>query len=91
MLAFYALKFPHARLGMMFYFRWFQVPSWAAFVFWTALQFFGAYQQLHRVGHEASLAHLGGVVAGVGAWLLWRNLDVRSASPASPVLVTVIR
>jgi membrane associated rhomboid family serine protease/Zn-finger nucleic acid-binding protein len=84
-LAFYALKFPHARLGMMFYFHWFSIPSWGAFALWVLLQTWGAYQQLHQVGNVASLAHLGGVIAGVAFWALWRNLDSKpAAAPVGP-------
>jgi membrane associated rhomboid family serine protease/Zn-finger nucleic acid-binding protein len=80
-LAFYAFKFPHAQLGMLlylrFYVRWITIPAWGAFALWIVLQLWGAGMELWFQGNVASLAHLGGVVAGVGFWLLWRNLDAK--------------
>jgi membrane associated rhomboid family serine protease/Zn-finger nucleic acid-binding protein len=77
LLAFYALKFPHARLSFFFVLRWVTIPAWAALLCWLGLQFLGAYEQLHQVGNVASLAHLGGVIAGVAFWHLWKNLDAQ--------------
>jgi membrane associated rhomboid family serine protease/ssDNA-binding Zn-finger/Zn-ribbon topoisomerase 1 len=80
LLVFYALKFPHARLGMIWryaiiYYRWVQFPAWAAFFFWILLQSWGAYQQLHGLSNVSALAHFGGVAVGFLCWLVWRNLD----------------
>ncbi|HVR34247.1 MAG TPA: rhomboid family intramembrane serine protease, partial [Methylomirabilota bacterium] len=50
-IAFYALRFPHARLGFLFrigfhYFRWVNLPAWGAFLLWCGLQVYGAYEQI---------------------------------------------
>ena len=93
LIAFYALKFPHARLGLrFFYFRssWIVLSAWVAFVLWLLLQFLGAWQELERYSHVASFAHLGGVAVGIAAWGAWRRLDARAATPL-PGLVKVIR
>lgn len=92
LLAFYALKFPHARLGLLVFYRWVNIPSWGAFALWIAFQLWGAYQQLEHVGNVASLAHLGGVVAGLAFWLPWRNLDSKPAPGAiSPFPAVTVR
>jgi membrane associated rhomboid family serine protease len=87
LLAFYALQFPHARLGLMFrigfFFRWVTIPAWGAFGIWILLQFLGAWAQLKHFGNVASLAHLGGALVGVAGWLLWRNLDSKPAPGSS--------
>jgi membrane associated rhomboid family serine protease len=93
LLGFYVLRFPHARLGLLFsyqfQFRWLQFPAWSALLVWVGLQFYGAYQEITGVGEVASLAHLGGLLAGVVAWFAWRNLDApkTSAAPVSPLVI----
>jgi membrane associated rhomboid family serine protease len=75
-IAFYALRYPHARLGIMwrlwFLFRWFQMPAWAALIVWLVLQAWLAAVQLMGAGQVSALAHLGGCAVGLLAWLLWR-------------------
>jgi membrane associated rhomboid family serine protease/Zn-finger nucleic acid-binding protein len=84
LLAFYACKFPHARLGMMlfvrFYYRWITLPAWGAFALWILIQFWGAFLELKEMGNVASLAHLGGVAAGIFFWFVWDDLDTKSAA-----------
>jgi len=76
-IAFYALKFPHARLGFLFryflYFRWIHIPAWGALVLWLLLQGVGAFQQVSGYSNVSSLAHLGGAAAGFLVWLKWRK------------------
>jgi len=90
LIAFYALKFPHAQLGFLFrvyfYMRWVRFPAWVAFVLWVLLQIVGAWEQYAGIGRVASMAHLGGALAGVAAWSVWRNLD---AKPAPGALIRV--
>jgi membrane associated rhomboid family serine protease/Zn-finger nucleic acid-binding protein len=93
LIAFYALKFPHAQLGYLFrfgyvYFRWIRFPAWTAFLLWVLLQIWGAYQQIAGYSNVSSLAHLGGLAVGVVLWLAWRNIDLQPAS--SLVLVKVV-
>ena len=77
-LAFYAIAFPRARLGvfMWFFLRapWARLPAWVYFGFWAALQVFGASQQVDGIGTVSYLAHLGGAAVGVLFGSLWRVL-----------------
>ena len=76
-IVFYALKFPEARLGILFryfvHFRWVHFPAWAGLAMWAALQALIITQQLLGVGHVSGLAHLGGAIVGLLAWMLWRE------------------
>jgi membrane associated rhomboid family serine protease len=83
-ITYYALRFPHARLGFLFrywmYFRWVHLPAYAALLLWLLLQLFLVAEQQMGIGNVAALAHLGGALAGVVAWLLWRTKPVGYAS-----------
>jgi membrane associated rhomboid family serine protease len=74
---FFALQFPHARLGFLvryFYvFRWLYLPAWVALVLWFLLQFVGAFEQIAGASNVSSLAHLGGAAVGLLAWFVWRR------------------
>jgi membrane associated rhomboid family serine protease len=74
---FYAMKFPEARIGLFFryawYFRWFSISAITALALWLLLQLVGAYLQFHGAGTVSSLCHLGGALAGLGAWLAWEK------------------
>lgn len=76
-IVFYALRFPQARLGLLFryflYFRWVQMPAWTALVFWLLWQAVGLGLQLAGFSSVAATAHLGGAAAGLLAWLRWRR------------------
>jgi len=78
-IVFYALRFPQARLGVLFrywlYFRWIQMPAWVALGFWLVLQVLGVSLQLAGFSSVAATAHLGGAAAGFVAWLYWRRLS----------------
>jgi membrane associated rhomboid family serine protease len=56
------------------------LPAWFAVVLWLSFQFIGAAQQLAGISTVSSLAHLGGAVVGLVAWLLWRKPNVESAA-----------
>ena len=77
MIVFYALQFPHIRLGFLFrywlYFRWIRLPAWFALVLWLLFQFIGAAQQLAGLSAVSALAHLGGAAVGLLAWVAWRK------------------
>jgi len=83
-IVFYALKYPHARLGFLFryyvYFRWLQLPAWGALVLWLLLQFIGVYTQLNGFSNVAATAHLGGAAVGFVLWLCWRNDEDQKAA-----------
>jgi membrane associated rhomboid family serine protease len=80
LIAFYALKFPHARLGILIRFYWVRFPAWGAFALWVLLQSFGAYQQVHGYSNVSSLAHLGGTAVGVAMWFVWRKIELQPAT-----------
>ena len=75
--AFYALKFPRARLGFLMrlylWFRWISMPAYAMFFVWVLLQFYGTWAQLSGFSNVASLAHLGGAATGLLFWLATRK------------------
>ena len=88
LIAFYAFKFPHAKLGVLFryyfvYFKWIQFPAWTAFLLWLLLQCLGAYEQVAGFSNISSLAHLGGTVAGVALWFFWRKIELEPATVAA--------
>jgi membrane associated rhomboid family serine protease len=74
-LVFYALQFPRAELGFMFFLywrlRWFYIPAWVALVLWLLMQMFGVYTQLHGFSNVAATAHLGGATVGFISWWWW--------------------
>ncbi len=76
-IAFYALQFPRARLGIMFryflFFRWFFIPAYGAMILWLLLQFMVAALQIAEITNVSGLAHLGGAAVGVAAWLACRR------------------
>jgi membrane associated rhomboid family serine protease len=76
-IAYYALKFPHARLGFLFrfylLFKWVHMPAYAMFILWVGLQFVGTFMQLSGFSNVSALAHLGGAVMGLVFWVLTRK------------------
>lgn len=75
-IAFYALRFPKARLSLMFlfFFRpiWFRMKAIWMFGLWILLQLFIAGQQMDGLSNVSGGAHLGGALVGLVAWLIWR-------------------
>lgn len=76
-IAFYALKYPRAKLGflfrIMFYFRWIRIPAYVMLIFWVVTQVLGAAQQIAGATNVSSLAHLGGAAVGLVFWLVYRK------------------
>lgn len=73
-IAFYALQFPQARLALLVrWVYWLQMPAYVAFALWIAVQCLVAAMQVEGLSEVSGLAHLGGVLAGVAAWIAWRN------------------
>lgn len=76
-IVFYALQFPHARLGFMFRywfrFQWVHMPAWFALILWLGLQSYTALMQWKGFSNVAATAHLGGAAAGFLFWLAWRK------------------
>jgi len=75
-IAYYAVAFPRARLGLLFVYPWplfwLRLPAWGAFAIWIVMQLVGAWQQFAGYSNVSSLAHLGGVLVG-----LWLAMSVR--------------
>ena len=86
-IVFYALKFPHIRLGFLlryfFYFRWIRLPAWFALVLWILFQGIVALEQKASVSSVSSVAQLGGAGVGLIAWLICRN-DEQGAAASRP-------
>ena len=73
-LAYYCLRFPHARVGIvLFWVRWIRMPVGAMFILWILLQIIMAMKQAVGVGNVAVFAHLGGAAVGVLFWLVTRQ------------------
>ena len=76
-LAYYALAFPHARLGWIFRYgfiiRWCNVSARVMFLIWLMLQIVGIDQQLKGFSNVSALAHVGGVVAGALFWAMEKS------------------
>ena len=84
-ITFYALQFPHLRLGFLFrwgwvYFRWIRLPAWFTLVLWILFQIIGAWEQIAGISPVSAVAHLGGAATGFVAWLVWRRDDSGKAS-----------
>jgi membrane associated rhomboid family serine protease len=71
-IAYYALTYPKARIGMRYYVLLFYMPAYVWFFIWIGLQLLIAREQLAGAGNVSALAHLGGVTVGATAWLLGR-------------------
>jgi len=73
-IVFYALQFPRAQLAFFLrWFYWLRIPAFVALALWIFLQFLGAAVQIEGLSEVSSLAHLGGALVGVLAWIVWRN------------------
>lgn len=76
-LAFYALRFPRAKVAVFWLIGFipltFRIPVLVAFGIWVLLQLITVYQQASGLTNVSGLAHLGGAIAGVGLWFAWRS------------------
>lgn len=75
--AFYALKFPKAKLNFLvrlyFWLRWISIPAYIMFIVWILLQFYGTWAQLAGFSNVSSMAHLGGAATGFIFWFFTRK------------------
>ena len=72
----YALFYPRAKLGILFFLRWMvRFPAWMLAVGWFALQILGFSGELFGAGGGgiAYMAHLVGAAVGGAGWLLWKD------------------
>lgn len=74
-LAYYCLSFPKAKIGFLWWFRWFRIPVGWMFFIWMTGQFIGAIKQVSGFGSVSSLAHLGGAIVGLLCW--WTTSDLQ--------------
>jgi membrane associated rhomboid family serine protease len=78
----YLIKFPHARIEMVFWLIivfFGEVPAWLMLIYWFGLQFLngvGSVVQMHaNSGGTAWFAHIGGFVAGMVLILVMKQRD----------------
>ena len=74
-IAYYALQFPKARIGIPFRLyiyivRWFWIPASVLFVFWMIIQIVGSINQTAALTGVSFLAHLGGATTGLIFWII---------------------
>jgi membrane associated rhomboid family serine protease len=74
LLTFFAAKNPSARIGLVFGLPWIRVPAGAVLLLWACLQLPELIFQLQGNTDVAATAHLGGAIAGVAFWLVYRKL-----------------
>jgi len=75
--AYYAIAFPRARLGMLlwvgYWARWVRVPALLYLGFWFLLQLIGLMQQVEGMTNVSAAGHVGGAAVGVAAALVVRH------------------
>ena len=84
-LAYYAVTYPWARLGLLmrwYYFRWFQAPAFVFLILYLVLQVLGSVVQASGGGGVSHLGHLGGLATGIAAAVVVRLLRRRKAERA---------
>ena len=73
-LVYYCLRFPTAKIGILFFYRWFRrIPVGYMLAFWIAAQLIGAYLQRTGMSNVSAFAHLGGAAVGIIFWLVERK------------------
>ncbi len=75
-IAFYALSFPRAKVGIFVWFLrflgyWFRFSVRVAFALWVVQQLVLAYLQGSGASNVSAYAHLGGAACGALLWYLW--------------------
>jgi membrane associated rhomboid family serine protease/Zn-finger nucleic acid-binding protein len=83
-LAYFCLRFPKARVGVILLFRWFRMPVGFMFVMWVLYQFLYAYMQTAGLSGVSGLAHLGGAAVGAAFW--WKTRKSSYKKPKEPVI-----
>lgn len=72
LIAYYALRFPGARMALVFRLFWrfafLKIPVFVAVAFWLLMQVFGAVAQRSGCTRVSAFAHLGGFAVGVAFW-----------------------
>ncbi len=66
-IAYYAVTFPHVRLGVFLTVLWVYIPAWGAMILYVIFQGIGAAAQAQGGATISYLAHLGGLGVGFAA------------------------
>jgi membrane associated rhomboid family serine protease len=72
----YALFFPRAKLGILFFLNWLiRFPAWLLALVWFVLQAIGFSGEMMgpESGGIAYMGHLTGAAVGALAWLIWKD------------------
>lgn len=85
-LAYYAVTFPRARVGFLWWIffipRWFRISIVWALAIYICLQLFGAWMQSKGQSSVSSLGHLGGVAVGLAAGF-WARAKARQQAQST--------
>jgi membrane associated rhomboid family serine protease len=79
-LAYYCLRFPKAKVGIILLFRWIRIPVVFMLIIWIIFQIIGAYRQILDLSNVSALAHLGGASVGIIFWLGTRRSFSKTAA-----------
>ena len=71
--AYYCLRFPQAKFGILVWWRWVRLPAGFMLVFWIVFQASGAMLQFSGFVDVSALSHLGGAVTGGIFWWVTRK------------------
>lgn len=85
-LAYYAVTFPRAKVGFVFwywFFRWVRISAPLALALFVGVQLLGAWQQRAGLTAVSSLGHLGGLGVGLMGGLWGRLSARRGRGPSS--------
>jgi membrane associated rhomboid family serine protease/Zn-finger nucleic acid-binding protein len=80
LLAYYALRFPRARIGWL----WWNLPAWGYFVVWIGFQLLTAAQQAAGVSNVSAFGHIGGAAVGVAFWRGQRRMSPWTSAEKPP-------
>jgi membrane associated rhomboid family serine protease len=79
-LAFYALRFPGARVGWLLW----RLPAAFYFAIWVGFQLLTSIAQAEGSSDVSAFAHLGGAGAGVAFWAIQRRMEAWNCRGAAP-------
>ena len=73
-LTYYCLRFPRAKVGILYWYKWCRIPVGVWLGMWFFGQILGAYGQISGFSNVSALAHLGGALVGVVFWFKFKCL-----------------
>ena len=80
LLAYYALRFPKARIGWYFM----NLPAWGFVTLWALYQMLVPIWEFPPVVEVSFSAHIGGAAVGVAFWALQRRMSTWNSTDARP-------